>query len=222
VLDFPEDRFIVTEDVMRGSAPIPSFSLLVALVASTCACAHSSGIPGTTKEASTVATDDRGEPAAPLKLDAPKALAKVLELIRTSKGIDDFTPGRISDVTGLRMNFDGPDRFGAGEPLSNGWSYAFEMDRKTMNGAQFMFSFDPAVPDSWPSPSVTCGTGFEAFSAALEQMGFRKDVWYGEFGGILKYTFDNDLLHVDVMTMADGNPTPGKAARTCVRMVIVN
>lgn len=208
---------------MRAATPIPVLFLFAALAMAASARARTPGIHDSDKEMPAMtATENRGEPAALPKLDAQAALAKVLDLIRTSKRIGDFTPERISDITGLRMNFDGPDRFGAGEQLSSDWSYAFEMDRKTVNGAQFMFSFDPAVPGAWPSPATICGTGFDAFAAALEQMGFRKDAWYGELGGILKHTFDNDLLHVGVMTMGDGNTSPGKAARTCVRMVIVN
>lgn len=206
---------------MRGFAPIPSFPLLVALVTSTCACAHSSGVPGTAREASIVTTDHRGEPAAPPKLDAPRALAKVLELIRTSKGIDDFTPERISEVTGLRMNFDGADRFGAGEQVAAGWNYSFYVNRAALNGPLFMFSFDPSVTGRSPPATAVCAMDFDEFSSVLEQTGFKKDVWYGEHGRIVKHVFHNGLLRIEVGTEGEDDAPPAKLAHQCMRTVII-
>ena len=168
-----------------------------------------------------MAAEDRGAPFAAPKPDAETALSKVLELIRSSKGIDDFTPERISEVTGLRMNFDGPDRFGAGEQLTDEWRYSIEMDKETANGSQFMFSFDPSIIGQLPPATAICGMDFDAFATALEQMGFKKETWYAEHGRILKYTFDSDHMYVSVRTEGEDDAPPEKLAHQCIRMVIV-
>lgn len=169
-----------------------------------------------------MATENGSGLATSPKLDAPAALAKVLELIRTSEGIDDFTPERIAEVTGLRMNFDGQDRFGAGEQVGPDWNYSFYVNRAAMNGPQFMFSFDPSVLGQSPPATTICATGFDAFAMALEQMGFEKQVWYDEHGGVLKYTFDSESLRVGVGTQGEGGAPPDRPARECVRTVTIN
>lgn len=206
---------------MRAAAPIPTLSLLVALGASLCACTHVPSTPDTTRKECEMATEDRGTPFAAPKLDAEAALSKVLELIRSSKGIDDFTPERISEVTGLRMNFDGPDRFGAGEQLTSEWNYSFYVNRTGMDGSQFMFSFDPSTIGQSPPATAICGMDFDAFATALEQMGFKKETWYAEHGRILKYTFDSSHMYVSVATEGENDAPADKLAHQCIRTVTV-
>lgn len=206
---------------MRAAALTPTLSLLVALGASLCACAHISRAQDTPTEESEMATEDQGTPAIAPKLDAETALSKVLELIRSSKGINDFTPDRISEVTGLRMNFDGPDRFGAGERLTPEWNYSFYVNRAGLGGPQFMFSFDPSIIGQSPPATAICGMDFNAFAKALEQMGFKKETWYAEHGRILKYTFDSSHMYVSVGTEGEDDAPPDRLAHQCIRTVTV-
>ena len=168
-----------------------------------------------------MAAEDRGAPFAAPKPDAKTALSKVLELIRSSKGIDDFTPERISEVTGLRMNFDGPDRFGAGERLTPEWNYSFYVNRAGLGGPQFMFSFDPSIIGQSPPATAICGMDFDAFATALEQIGFKKEIWYAEHGRILKYTFDSSHMYVSVGTEGEDDAPADKLAHQCIRTVTV-
>lgn len=207
---------------MRATAPIPTLSLLVALGASLCACAHGSQTQETTKEEPEMATEDQGSTAAPPKLDAEAVLSRILELVRSSKGIGDFTAERISQVTGLKMTFTGSNRFGAGEQVDDEWRYSIEMDKETVNGPQFMFSFDPVVNGQSPPSTGICKLDLAKFSSEMERLGFTPQTNYGEHGMIVSHGFDSDHMFVSVTTQGAGTRPSDGLTRECIRMVIIN
>jgi hypothetical protein len=155
------------------------------------------------------------------KLDAEAALAKVLELIRGSKSIDDFTAEKVAAITGLQMHPDGPDRFGANEVLTTEWWYSIEMNRATLSGPKFMFAFYPVKPDSFPDATPICGMDFAAFSQALESSGFLRETRYGEHGRIDRYDFERDKLLVSVFPRGEASESPEKVTHHCIWMIIV-
>jgi hypothetical protein len=207
---------------MRRTAPIPLLFLIAALGAAACARAQASTLHDAMKEEPAMVTEDPAAPIPAPKLDAQAALSKVLELIRTSKGIDDFTAERISAVTGLEMIPDGPDGFGASEQLDADWFYYFAMDRKTVSGPQFIFEFKPANPGKLPSAASICSMDFTGFSSEMERIGFAPGIRYGEHGMILSHQFDSDRMLVDVYTQALARQGPTGPTGECIRMVIIN
>lgn len=207
---------------MRKTAPISLLLLIATLGAATCACAQASETHATLKEEPAMSPEDPAAHIVPPKLDAETALSKVLELIRTSRGIDDFTPERISAVTGLKMIPDGPDGFGASERLDVDWFYYLAMDRKTVSGPQFIFEFRPEKPGKLPSAASICAMDFTEFSSEMERMGFAPRIHYGEHGMILSHEFDSDHMFVDVYTQVLAPQEPTGQVGECIRMVIIN
>jgi hypothetical protein len=167
---------------MRRARPriLPILAALSA--ASLSACTHApAGSDTPINESTSMPTEERKATPQP-KLDAETALAKVLELIRSSKSIDDFTAEKVAATTGLQMHPDGSDRFGASETLTAEWWYSIDMDRATLSGPKFIFAFHPTEAGSSPDATPICGMDFAAFSQALESGGFHRETRYGEHG----------------------------------------
>lgn len=206
---------------MRLAAHPRILPILAALSAvSLSACTHapaSSDIP--IKESTPMPTEERKATPQP-KLDAEAALAKVLELIRGSKNIRDFTAERLTKVTGLPMNFDGT-RFGAGETLTPEWRYGFYVNPDAMNGPLFMFDFDPVDGNATPPATPICELDFDAFARELEGMGFEQEVRYGEHNRIVAYDFYRPGMWVSVGEEGEDNEPPEKLAHRCIRSITI-
>jgi hypothetical protein len=198
------------------------FIALCAATLSACANTPPGGATALTKEKSKMSTSNHDALSEKPRMNAETALSKVLDLIRSGAGIKDFTPERISEITGLQMNFDGPDRFGAGEKVTPYWNYSFYMNRASLNGAQFVFSFDPVSLGQSPPATDICRMDFDEFSSALEGMGFKKQVNYGEHGQVVNYKFDSPHMFVSVGTEGEDNEPHEKIAHQCVRTATIN
>lgn len=195
--------------------------LATLLGATLCACAHTpAGINTPIKENTTMPMEERSSTTQP-KLGAEAVLGKILELIRDSRSVDDFTAEKVAAVTGLQMHHDGPNRFGAHEILTPEWWYLISMDKTTMNGPQFMFDFHPVKPGTFPDATPICSMDFDAFSHALEGMGFIREVRYGEHGRIDAYDFQRPGLWVSVAVQGEANEPVEKISHHCVQMIII-
>ncbi|WP_147653811.1 hypothetical protein [Vulcaniibacterium gelatinicum] len=165
-----------------------------------------------------------GAPIRP-RLTAEQALTRLLELIRTSRTLNDFTPERVSQVMGVEVEFarDGSGGFGFGERITPDWVQNFGMDG---HRRFFEFSFDAVDPDASPDMTDICQFDFDRFSSELEAMGFSKKPYYAEHGRLLEYTFErirNDINDMTIMVWP-GQWTEDEQARTrrlCIRMIRV-
>lgn len=155
------------------------------------------------------------------KLDAEAVTLKVLELIRSSKNIADFTPERISEITGVEMKSYDENSYSATEVLTKRWRYVIDMSKATANGPQFMLGFFPAESGQSPPSSDICKTSFSSFSKELESSGFSRETTYGEHGMIINYLFDRDGLTVRASTIGNSDESD-KNKRECVYMIVVN
>jgi hypothetical protein len=186
------------------------------------ACAQMPSSPGAlTKEESDMSTEERSEVLPQSKFGAEAALLKLLELIRGSKSIEDFTPEKLSNVMGLQMNFDGPDRFGAAETLTQDWSYGFHVDRTGMDGPVFSFSFKPRGNGKRPPATAICQLDFNNFALQMERMDFSQEAIYGEHGRLIEHQFYRPGFYIEVITEGEAGDPVEKIAHKCVMIVII-
>lgn len=212
------------------SLPHHVLPLLTAL--SLCACANAANTPSeTVKETATMPTDTPAiiQP----KLTAEQALLRLLELIRTSKTIADFTPERLSDVMGVPVT-PRSDGYGFGEKVTPQWGHGFDVTPQRR--FDYGFSPNPIPAPGTPDPPMTdlCQVDFDRFTAELEAMGFSRSHNYdsppsppiGEpalpHGRLMYDGFDRPGLGIEVYPEGEHARTPHKeGGRLCVKMVII-
>ncbi len=157
------------------------------------------------------------------KISAEQMLLRLLELIRSSKSAADFTPEHLEETMGVPIEYarDGSGRYGFGEAVTAEWNHGFEADLEPRAGARFNFSFDSA-PGTYPPMTDICQVDFDKFTAALEEMGFTRQRYYGEHGRFIKDWFDNANMRVEVYPRGERVWTPEKdSGRACVQMVLI-
>jgi hypothetical protein len=201
---------------------IAAASLPVALFGtSLIACAQMPSSPAAlTREESGMSTEEREEVLPQSKFGAEAALLKLLELIRGSKSIEDFTPERVSKVMGLQMHFDG-DRFGAAEGLTPDWSYGFYVNRAGLDGPLFLFSFDPRGSNKNPPANAICQFDFDSFAREMQGIGFSHETIYGEHGRLISHRFDRVGFYIQVATEGEAGDPVEKITHECVRTIVI-
>ncbi len=187
-----------------------------------CACTH---LPANTKtpitESVLMTTEANAIGSPQPKLDAEAITLKVLELIRTSKTIADFTPERLTEVTGLPMSFDGPNRYGAGEKITEEWNYTFYVNLSAIDGPLFLLSLDQNHVNSSPPTTDICKVGFIRFSSEMKAMGFHMETTYGEHGIVVNYLFSRNGLTVTASVIGNSDATADKSKNKCVNMIVI-
>ena len=156
-------------------------------------------------------------------LTAEQGLLRLLELIRTSKGTQDFTPERLNEVMGVRIEYarDGADRYGAGEQLTEQWSYGFSVEKTAARGTRFEFSFNENPPGSSPPMTDICQIDFDRFTSELETMGFMRQHNYAEHGRLMSDWFDRPGMRVEVYPRGEANEPLEKISHNCVKTIFI-
>lgn len=173
-------------------------------------------------------------PSSP-RLDAEQLLSRLLDLIRNSRSIKDFTPEKLQEVTGMTIEFanDGSERYGFGEQLTPDWSYGFGVDKSLFQGPRFELSFNEAIPGSSHPMTDICQIDFEKFASELESMGFTRAPHYDSappappgqerlpHGSLLYWMFYRPELGVQVYPRGEANDPHEKISHGCVQMVLI-
>jgi hypothetical protein len=195
-------------------SPARSIILLLAACVALPACSHAP-LSASSKEEPTMTT---AAPIASPKLDAPQALQRVLDLIDDSHALADLTPAHISQKLGIPMETarDGSARYGFGEAINAQWTYGVELDATAPDASRFEFAFNPSQADAPMTP--ICQMDYDAFTARLEAMGFKRTPYNAEHGRFVKEWFDRPGLRVSVYPQGE---TAEAAAHRCVRMVTI-
>lgn len=182
------------------------------------ACAIQSTTASTPEqETHAMTATDSGSQAIKPKVTAEQVLLRVLELIRTSKTIQDFTPEKLTEVMELKLYFaDGGNQYGAGQVLTPQWGYRFEFDRVSMYGPFFSFDFYEHPKDTNWSMTDICQMDTERFSTELESMGYTRQTKYGLHGSLDGYEFGGRGPGVTVYTRGESNENAG---HRCIRMI---
>jgi hypothetical protein len=182
--------------------------------------------PDSVETPAVTSTGETGDDPASIqpKLSAGQILLRLLELIRESDSVEDFTPEHLSRTMGVEIEYarDGSGRYGFGEAVTTEWNHGFEADLKTKSGARFSFSFDSA-PGSSPPMTDICQVDFDRFTAELEAMGFTRQRYYGEHGRFINDWFDRPGgMRVEVYPRGEHVWTAERGSgRTCVKMVLI-
>jgi hypothetical protein len=161
--------------------------------------------------------------AAASKLSVEPMLTRLLELIRSTTRVEEFTPERLSQIMGVDVQRarDQSQRYGYGEAVNAHWNQNFEVDLQRKIGARFNFSFDPNPPDAYPPIADLCEPDFHAVAAELEAMGFKRTRYHGEHGRFINDWFDRPGMRVAVYPQGEGSASGQSTGRLCVKRVQV-
>ena len=156
------------------------------------------------------------------RLDAEQVLLRLLELIRSSKSVEDFTQEHMKKIMGVDFPIHAPGRYGFGEQLTSDWWYGMEMRNKVTHGARFSFSFN-STPGSSPPMTDICQVDFDRFTAELEVMGFARQRYHGEHGRFIMDWFDHPGgMRIEVYPRGEHDWTADRGSgRTCAKMVLI-
>jgi hypothetical protein len=194
---------------------------LVALCGlSLCACAHSPTAPRTTKEPVVMASAE-AEPANAAKINAGQLLSRLLDLIKSSKSIGDFTPDRVNAAMQLQDFSLGPGHFQYGGILTDNWSYGLEVDQASVHGPRVALEFVDKTPSRDAAMGDICQVDFDRFASELKGAGFKQDTVYGEHGITVYHRFDRPDLSIKISTNGEASDATGEIGRTCIRLITI-
>jgi len=227
---------------MSRMRPRTYFILFISLMLGACvhAPAQPSSAQNSVKETSTMTTsaspDAVGQDTSPLhpKLTPEQGLTRLLELIRNSRDLSEFTPERMNQALRVEVVFSNGD-YGFGEQVTPQWAHNFVMHKELQ---RFEFSFDPMTPGTSPEVTDICQLDFDKFSDELVAMGFAREPYYdsappapfGEerlpHGRLMYYSFNRMKDGLSEMTIhaylqGEANDPPEKVRHDCIKMIHV-
>ncbi len=205
--------------------------LAASLALSLCACAHapasatspsSKGTPTMTTTETTTSAPQPDTHSAQSKLTAEQVLLRLLDAIRGSDSINDFTPEYLSKIMGVEFKVYRPGNYGFGEKITDEWWYGMEV-YPLAQGPQFTLSFDEQKKGSYPDMTSICQVDFEQFGTALETMGFERRKNYAEHGRYTGDSFTKSTLHINIIGQGERlRPAPSEAPHGCIKMIVIN
>lgn len=203
-------------------------ALAASLALSLCACAHVPASSPSTRGTSTMTTTESTAPepqpdtkAIQSKLTAEQVLLRLLQAIRGSDSIDDFTPDYLSKNFGI--DFITYERGHAvGEQLTKDWWYGLDKDDKAPLGALFTLSFRPNINNSYPDMTEICQVDFEKFASELEVMGFSRSKNYVEHGRYVGDSFSKPKMQIEIIARSEKMKLPpGEIGHGCIESIFV-
>ncbi|GAB3389711.1 hypothetical protein [Lysobacter fragariae] len=156
------------------------------------------------------------------QLAADRALLRLVDLLRSTRSVRDFTAKHLSDAMGVPFKTIGPGHWGFGEQLTPDWWYGMEMNETTSTGQpRFDFSFNSA-PGTSPAMTSICDVDFAAFSSALQAAGFVSTPYHAEHGRLASHEFNRPGMRVEAYPEGEHTWSEEKGSgRSCVKMVLV-
>ncbi len=155
------------------------------------------------------------------KLAAEQVLLRLLEVIRGSESIRDFTPEYLSKIMGVEFTIYRPGNYGFGEQLTADWWYGLEVNQYS-GGQQFVLSFDAEKKKLYPDMTEICQVDFEYFSTNLEKFGFTRSKDYAEHGRYVGDSFIKSKMRIKIIVGGEKNQLAlGDDGHGCVKMIII-
>jgi len=141
------------------------------------ACAHQAGSAAAASTSSTTGagTMPDTEVIKPSRFNAEQVLRQLLELIRSSESVEDFTPERLEGMEGGPVKY-WEEGYGVGAWLTQHWTYVIEVQKALGTwGLTFRFAHRPGA-----SPPMTdiCKLDFAGFATELEALGYEHESHY--------------------------------------------
>lgn len=201
------------------------FAFLLCAVLTGCTEVSTKSIPAQQlgKSAMAATTQDQDFDNAQIrpKLSAEELLFNLLELIRSSKAIEDFTQEKIRDVVGLDTRLYGPGHYGIRGQLTAEWNYALEVRLSYKYGPHINFGLGEVTPNSSPPMTDVCRLDFDRFSSELKSMGFLWEPYYVEHGRILYHGFYRHGMRLEIGTWGEANEPTEKIGHACIHTIII-
>jgi len=154
-------------------------------------------------------------------ITAQQALQRLLDMLRQSKSIEDFTPEFIGHGMGVKVTVVDNETYGYGAKLSKDWGWGISRQNSRVTGPRIDFGFSSTPASGVPATEV-CQFDYAKFTAELEAIGFARKPSYGKQGLIVQENFDRPDLHIEVVSQAEHPHTQdGVENRACVKSVII-
>ena len=201
----------------------PFYFLSAMLVAGLTACASSTAqsSQSTVKERTPMTTTTPSNETATSsnainpQLTPEQMLTGVLELIKTSNSIKDFTPEKLKSTFGVdKLWVKDEGNYGFGERVNQNWGQSFSI----YNKESFTLDFLPVDEEANTDMTSLCVIDFEGFIKKMKDMGFSSEPYHAEHGRFISYRLSNGKLNVEVYPRGESNSNAG---HYCVQMINV-
>lgn len=153
--------------------------------------------------------------------NAERLLLGLLDLIKKSNSIKDFSPQRVSEYLNEPVITFAPGHFGYGGKLTADWGFSFELKHTYTDRARLDLDFIDTTPEHSATATDICQVDFDRISSELERAGFSRSTTYGEHGRIIDDRFDRPGMNIKVVTMGEAPKPPEKARHICVLAITV-
>jgi hypothetical protein len=170
--------------------------------------------------AMTTPATSNASPETHSSLNAKQALGQFLELIRTTKAVQEVTADRLQQTIGVPIKIETPEHYGYGQALAGGWAFSIERQVLSSGHPEVNLSFD-SLPGKGASSKDICDPDFSRFTGALEHMGFTRHAMHGEHHRWLFDYFERPGMRVEVYPFVSQSDTGEPIGPKCVRRVLV-
>ena len=167
-------------------------------------------------------SDIEQEPPLPQsELTAEQLLTWLLELIKNSVSVAEFTFARVGQTLGVPLTTYAPGKWGYRARLTPDWSYAINALEDLPDGARFRFSFFDNEGGNSGAMSQICQLDFDDFTGMLRSAGFAKAATYGEHGELVYDAYTRDRLGIEVSPRGEAEGSSDKVLHQCVQSIMV-
>lgn len=155
------------------------------------------------------------------EITAEQLLTRLLELIKSSRSITDFTLAKLQQALGAQLETYGPSSWGGRARLTPNWGYAINALEDLPDGARLRFSFFDNEGGTSGNMSQICQLDFDTFTGALQSAGFAKTSIYGEHGESTFESYTRGQLRVEVTSRGEAGGSSEKVLHQCIQSIMV-
>ena len=152
---------------------------------------------------------------------AEQLLNRLLELIKHSTSIADFTAATVGSALGVRLHTFAPGRAGYRARLTPEWSCTLTTHQKYGLGPRMLLDFISEPPGRVPMTGI-CQIDVRSFTGELSQAGFSNTVHYGEHGWRMGNLLEHGGLTVELSACSEADQPQDKFEHHCIRSVLVH
>lgn len=152
---------------------------------------------------------------------AEQLLSRLLELIKHSTSIADFTAATVGSALGVRLHTFAPGRAGYRARLTPEWSVTLSTHQKYALGPRVLLDFVCEATGRVPMTGI-CQVDVKMFTGELSRAGFSNTVHYGEHGWRMGNLLERDGLTVELSACSEADQPQDKFEHRCIRSILVH
>lgn len=165
--------------------------------------------------------DIEQEPPLPQsEITAEQLLTRLLELIKSSTSIGDFTFAKVQQALGMPLETYERGKWGLRAQLTADWSYSLTAFEKFTLGPRILLDFVDHSEAPTPMTDI-CQVDANSFIAELSQAGFSNMVRYGEHGRLLGNDLARGDLIIEIATVGEAGEPTEKVLHRCIKSIMV-